>query len=360
MIESTSDNQLLGLIVMFAILALMFGVLIVYALGGFKRSGKKELKKKQWETFKGDLTGDTTNGEPQTDAPAFDWSSTGEASQPIGGANKAGGLLKAADSTPDPAVQVSNPDAMASAPLDLDARLNGLNGAYTTMSEPGTYRELFKVLVDPETKQIIVEVDGEQYESIKQVKKRDIGQRILETVALLLKFTGGMIATTAGMKSLPVPSADLSVLPAASAALPPAPKQTPVMPDDQPDPWTQPQPTTPTPPATTDWFTQPTVPPADLSAKPEPSGGGFSILPRRSKAEDIPLISFNLAEEIDKVLQQKLTATGERTPVKLETGPGGGLRIRVGVNQVFDSVDDVEPADIRNLIQMSIKEWESR
>jgi hypothetical protein len=359
MIESTSDNQLLGLIAMFVVLGLMFGVLIVYAMGGFKRSGKKELKKKKWETFKADLTGGSVDGEPQAAEPAFDWGSPMQTGQPPGEGSKPGGLLKTADPPADFTAQTSDPNPIAAAPLDLDARLNGLNGAYTPMSESGAYRELFKVLVDPATKQIIVEVDGEQYETIKQVKKRDIGQRILETVALLLKFTGGMIATTAGMKSLPVPSAGLTALPPASA-VPSAKKQPSVPPAATPEPWSQPPPQPTAPPAKVDWFTQPAVPPADLSSKPEPSGGGFSILPKRNKAEDIPLISFNLAEEIDKVLQQKLVVSGERTPVKLETGPGGGLRIRVGINQVFDAVDEVEPANIRNLIQMSIKEWESR
>jgi hypothetical protein len=216
------------------------------------------------------------------------------------------------------------------------------------------------VLVDPTTKQIVVEVDGERYETIKQIKERAIGQRILETLALLLKFTGGMVATTAGMKAFPVPEAKLTALPSGSTSIS-LPVQKPMTPTSSPpeepkrlsEPGIKPQ------PASSDWFTRPAVPTVSQPTPPaEPAGGGaFSLFGQRSKPEEIPLLNFNLAEAIDNVLQQKLAASGERTVVKIETGPGGGLRIRVGLD-VFDAVDEVQPPAIRQLIQMSIKEWE--
>jgi hypothetical protein len=76
-----------------------------------------------------------------------------------------------------------------------------------------TYQELLRVLVDRQSGEIVVEVEGQQYTAISQVKERAIGQRILEVISLLLKFSGGVAATTAGFKTLPIPPARLTSLP---------------------------------------------------------------------------------------------------------------------------------------------------
>jgi hypothetical protein len=245
----------------------------------------------------------------------------------------------------------------------LNARLSGLQASAQPFAQPAThgYAELFKVLVDPETGQIIIDVDGQQFETIKQVKERQIGQRILETVSMLLKFTGGVIATVDGMKSIPIPNAHISEMPSSQPATP----ATPTM-ENKAGTYTesqnyasvpQPDPT----PNRSDLFKQArddaysTMQPP---AEPAPQPGGIMGRLRRP-AEPLPLPSFNLAEEIDKVVQQKLIATGESTPVKIDTGLGGHLRIKVG-NQYFSAVDEVEPSEIREMIKSSIRDWERR
>jgi hypothetical protein len=59
------------------------------------------------------------------------------------------------------------------------------------------------------------------------------------------------------------------------------------------------------------------------------------------------------------VVQQTLLAAGERTPVKIDTGLDGHLRIQVN-SRYFRAVDEVEPPHIRELIRSAIKEWERK
>jgi hypothetical protein len=75
-----------------------------------------------------------------------------------------------------------------------------------------------------------------------------------------------------------------------------------------------------------------------------------------SSAETLP--PLNLADEIDRIFQSKLMASGlAATDAKVETNPDGGVRIRVGTDY-YDSPDEVPDPILRDLLKLSIAEWE--
>ena len=224
------------------------------------------------------------------------------------------------------------------------------------------YRELLRVLVDPGGEKIVVEVEGKRYEAISQIKDRSIGRRILETVAALLKFSGGYMTTAEGTKLLPVPTVKLTALPANTApAFPPvAPSATSVAPATPVSPRAAQPPEMS--PAVAEFL-------ADMEAagrsmeqpkaplKTSPSflerafkGGGKKV----SATPETP--AFSLAEEIDKIVQQKLKAANDWTRVKIESDGGVIVRFRVA-DKVYESVDQIEEVNVQVIIKSAIKEW---
>ena len=83
--------------------------------------------------------------------------------------------------------------------------------------------ELLRLLRDPHSKQLIVEVDGKRYAKLADVGSKAVGQYILKLVAHLLAFTNGMIVTDAGVKSAYQPK-NIGVVPEPMGA--PAPRTT--------------------------------------------------------------------------------------------------------------------------------------
>ena len=96
----------------------------------------------------------------------------------------------------------------------------------------------------------------------------------------------------------------------------------------------------------------------DTSA--ESSGGRRGFLGLGAKPEaPLETPGFSLADEIDSMLQQKLIAAGINTPVRITSGLDGLLQIDVQGRR-FSAVDEVEPAQIKGIIQQAIQDWERR
>ncbi|OQY37321.1 MAG: hypothetical protein B6243_00905 [Anaerolineaceae bacterium 4572_5.2] len=66
--------------------------------------------------------------------------------------------------------------------------------------------------------------------------------------------------------------------------------------------------------------------------------------------------TFSLAEEIDKIVQQKLKAANEWTRVKIQSGAGGMVRFQVA-DKVYESVDRIEEVNVQAIIKSAIEEW---
>ena len=82
-----------------------------------------------------------------------------------------------------------------------------------------------------------------------------------------------------------------------------------------------------------------------------------------AKGTGQPTVRVNsLAGNIDLILQRKLPQARAQFPgqfpeqIRVVGGPEGELQIVVG-QHVFQSVNDVPPGPIRDLLQQSVAEW---
>ncbi len=245
------------------------------------------------------------------------------------------------------------------------AKAQKATAAQTTPAQPstegGAYRELLRVLVAPGGEKIVVEVEGKRYETISQIKDRSVGRRILEAIAALLKFSGGYMATAEGTKVLPVPNVKLTALPANAAPVPapPAPSAASAA---------QARPTAAQPPemspavaefladmeAASQSVKQPETPQSPRSFWGRTFKGGDKKAPA---ALETP--AFSLAEEIDKIVQQKLKAANDWTRVKIQSSAGGMVRFQVA-GKVYESVDQIEEVNVQAIIKSAIEEWNGR
>jgi hypothetical protein len=222
------------------------------------------------------------------------------------------------------------------------------------------YRELLRVLVDPSGEKIVVEVEGKRYETISQIKDRSIGRRILETVAALLKFSGGYMTTAEGTKAVPIPNAKLTALPtkAAPAPAPPVPSPTPAV-QARPTAAQSPE----ISPAVAEFLADMQAASQSMKQSETPEtpqsfwGRAFKGGDKSVAAPETP--TFSLAEDIDKIVQRKLKAANDWTRVKIQSGAGGMVRFQVA-DKVYESVDQIEEVNVQAIIKSAIEEWNGR
>ncbi len=204
--------------------------------------------------------------------------------------------------------------------------------------------ELLRLLRNPQSGQLIVEVAGQHYAKLADITDKKIGQYVLQLAAHLLAFTNGVIVTDAGMKSIYTPKVTQTPRPIA----PPQKVQSGA---------SGPAPVPKAPPEVEAAFL------ASLHAQspqpePKPQNLGFF---KRSKPETPPpsVPTLNLAEEINDIVQTRLrySPLTNITLIEITSDPGGGIRIQVN-DEFYSSPDDVIDQDARELIKASIKEWE--
>jgi hypothetical protein len=209
--------------------------------------------------------------------------------------------------------------------------------------------ELLRLLRQPHSGQLIVEVAGHRYDKLASITEKKIGQYILKLTAQLLAFTNGVIMTEAGTKSVynprvgPAPE-PLGATPERPAAEPPARASEPVVPEPPPE-------------AQAAFL-------ASLRNKPaeppeEPARRGLFGRPA-APTPDIP--TLNLADEINDIVQTRLrySSLADTTQINISSDPAGGLGLRIEVNgRIYTSPDDVADPAVKELIKAAIKEWES-
>ncbi len=241
---------------------------------------------------------------------------------------------------PDPSLAPPHEDVLplASVPDTVDlSLLSNISGddsppepssvPDSPLPEPSTQpEELLRLLRQPQTGQLMVEIAGQRYIKLVDIADKKIGQFILKLTAHLLTFTNGVILTPTGLKSLGAPPpGDLPrpLIPVSRAAAPHVSTPTP----------------RPLPPVQT----------------PPRSRG---VLGRtRPAIEPTPVL--NLADEINDIVQAKLLASplADSNRIDITSDYSGGIRINVN-GQFYASLDDVLDVEIRRLIKESIKQWE--
>jgi hypothetical protein len=215
---------------------------------------------------------------------------------------------------------------------------------------PMELKEIMRVLRDEDTGAIIVEVEGNRYRRLTEIRDGKIGNQVLEAIADLVKFTGGVVRGQWAAGSV-----------------------TPVIP-------------------TRERFPQPQVvdsanPPRAVAAEPPGSDEGEAFLRRLregdSQVSEIPsrearpsIMGFirrrepqvaaegtgsggTFIDEIEEILQRMISAapTPLGKEVHVRTGSDGGLQIEVG-GRYFSSADEVPDPAVRDLIKAAVKEWE--
>jgi hypothetical protein len=205
---------------------------------------------------------------------------------------------------------------------------------------PANSGELLRLLRDPASGQLLVEVAGRRYTKLAEVSDKKTGQHILMLAAHLLHFTGGMVATSAGLKSLAAP-----------------------VPDRVPEPLGQ-----DTSPGVSTSFNLPSPAPPEIEAAllaalqkppvtPEPVRRGLLGRPRLAAESALP--GLNLADEINTIAQMLLIASplAATTDLKITADPGGGIRIKIN-GAYYSGPDEVPMPEVKDLIKTAIRQWE--
>jgi hypothetical protein len=237
--------------------------------------------------------------------------------------------------------------------------------AFGVLAEGQDSVEVVRLMTDADQNQFCVHVAGQCYHRLVDVSQRDIGRYILEAVTRFLQFSGGMLATNDGVGVVSVP---------------------PLSPDvhtSLPGPVTKAQASDPAASTSSiaSQLAQPDAVPLEPSAtmgeeelllgqmvngeRPQPQtpldrpsliGSLRRMRQGPSSAEALP--PLNLADEIDRIFQRKLVASGlTATDAKVETNLDGGVRIRIGMDY-YDAPDEVPDPSLRELLKLSIAEWE--
>lgn len=217
--------------------------------------------------------------------------------------------------------------------------------------EPMKLKEIMRVLRDEDTGAIVVEVEGRRYRQLVEIRDGRIGNQLLEAIADLIKFTGGIVRGQWAAASI-TPVVPSKEMPLRSQVVEPAspPRAVDVEPPDSDEEeaflrrlregglQVDKTPPKEAQPSIMGYFTRRRKP----QAAAEGTGAGGTFI-----------------DEIEAILQ-RMISTAPIPPSKevhVRTGPDGGLQIQVG-GQYFSSADEVANPAIRDLIKAAVKEWE--
>ena len=210
--------------------------------------------------------------------------------------------------------------------------------------------ELLRLLRDPESGQLVVDVNGQHYTKLADIDDKEVGQYILKLTAHLLAFTNGVIVTDAGMKSVYKPRLGQPPEPiAGSSTRPAAPPQT-----NTPEPLTVPKSS-----SEKNETIGALLGNTPLPQSPPPQLGGLLSRVTLPPPPPATLPGLNLAAEINEIVQARLrySPLAENNRVEIKSDLGGGIRINVN-GQIYSSPDEVPDPQVKELIKASIKEWE--
>lgn len=351
-ITNLSNSGLFGLIavVLIIIVLLMTAIIVLF----FRRQKKSKMKLGLHSASRAANEMTAPSNEPATarqpDTPPVAANKVADAPEPAIELDL--GILASLTNQNSPAEKAAPPEEVKPEPAQPVKPATLAGGASTSANpvsapappaspEPA---ELLRLLRDPQSGQLIVEIGGQRYAKLADITDKKIGQYVLKLTAHLLAFTNGVIVTEAGMKSVYKPK--LAGVPqpiTASADTPPAQST------NQPQSLPSQSKVDPLPP----------LPGLTLQSPVSSQPGG--LLGRVAQPPPPPsnLPGLNLAEEINDIVQARLrySPLAEDNTVEITSDLSGGIRIQVN-GRYYTSPDEVPDPDIKRLIQASIKEWE--
>jgi hypothetical protein len=194
-----------------------------------------------------------------------------------------------------------------------------------------------RVLRDPSSSRVLVEVGGRRYERLREIEDAQVGRRVLWAIADLVRFTGGMATNPRAVRNAVEGVAWEEGAPEDMAGPVARRPSTPHAPSE---------PLATTPSSTNLGQTVSAFFQRGLS--PAPS----------DRAADEP---GSFIEQIDVILQAKMLEMDVPPSYELHVsaGPEQRLQIQVGP-KVYGSIDEVPNLQARALIQAAVDEWEQR
>jgi hypothetical protein len=217
-------------------------------------------------------------------------------------------------------------------------------------SLPMGEKAIMRVLRDEDTGAIIVEVEGNRYRRLTEIRDSRIGNQVLEAIADLIKFTGGIVrgqwAATSVSTLVPIEERPPQPQVVEPISPPRAVAEEPHGSDEE------------------EAFLRrlregdlqvSTTPPEEA----QPSIMGFIRRRKPQAAAEGTGAGGTFIDEIEEILQRMISTA----PIPLDkevhvgTDPDGGLQIQIG-GRYFSSADEVPDPAIRDLIKAAVKEWE--
>ena len=228
--------------------------------------------------------------------------------------------------------------------------------AFGSLSEAQEEGEILRLASDPDRHHLCIQVADRSYRRLVDVADQAVGQHILEGITRLLQFSNGMVATDDGIGMVPLPA--LSAAVETPLPSPPAPPAT----DDALTPRPEPPSPSPAPLSEQELFLRQLMSEAPpMPSEPVQPPSLVSSLRgtwKRPSPDSSP--ALNLVTEINRIFQSKLGVSPlANTDAEVQAGPDGGVRIRVGT-VFYDSPNDVPDARLRELLKLSIAEWEQQ
>jgi hypothetical protein len=225
--------------------------------------------------------------------------------------------------------------------------------AFGSLSEAQEAGEILRLASGPEQQDFCVQVADRSYRRLVDVPDQSVGQHILEGITRLLQFSNGMVATNDGIGMVPLPALSADV--ATPLPPPPAPPATDAFasPSELPSP---------APLSEQERFLRQlmsTTPPApNEPVRPPSLMSNLRGTRKKSSSDSSP--ALNLVTEINRIFQSKLGVSPlANTDAEVQASPDGGVRIRVGT-VFYNSPNDVPDARLRELLKLSIAEWEQQ
>jgi hypothetical protein len=223
--------------------------------------------------------------------------------------------------------------------------------------------EVVRLLRDRITGALVVEVEGEKYRRLSEIKDGQVGRRVLQAAADLVRFTE-VVQSQSRARTTQLSSPPAADSPPATLAPAPSTLALKVAPTLEKEP---PAPRTPAPPSVEREFLeslrQQRQPEQEEIKKPSVSPLEFfrrGFAARRStgvQSAAPPPRSF--VEEIEDILQHFVRTYPSfiGKEVHVGTAPNGGIHIQVE-NEYYDTPDDIPDPEIRGVIKAAIQEWE--